>query len=150
MHTELPHGTPRRRIESATRHAPWRSRDIPVPLRISLLAHADHCVAAVRCWSAHALPGALPPEPVRPGRLLQQLCLALSDDLPAAVRTAADAARARKVWRAYTHACQLLDREEPPRRLPQPCPVCDLKALMRRADGDIFCRSCNSYWPATG
>ncbi|WP_146051051.1 hypothetical protein [Streptomyces noursei] len=118
-------------------------------MRITLLAHAEHCVKTVRCWGAHAVPDALPNSPVRPGLLLQRLCLALSDDLPAALATACDATRARKVWDAYTHAIRLLDREEPPQRLPEPCPVCDLRSLARRSDGDIVCMSCNAYWPGS-
>ncbi|WP_172388122.1 hypothetical protein [Streptomyces sp. MNP-20] len=148
LHLALPHGTPRRRIEWAATHLPWTARDRPPPLRLSLLAHAEHCVTVLRTWAEHAAPDTLPDAAVRPGHLLQTICRTLAGNLPAYVATTTDGQHAGATWTAYTRARQLLDHDEPAHRLKTPCPFCSLRALSISSDDTITCRSCRVTWPA--
>lgn len=147
LHLELPHITARRYRSSAETRLPWRYRNAPVPVRLVLLIHAERCVTAVREWAVYSIPQALPGAPVRAGRLLQDLCLALAADLPSALQTPAQGQLAQAVWDAYTRARQLLHQDEPPRRVDTPCPNCNLRSLQSDWAGDFTCSSCHARWP---
>ncbi|WP_327591659.1 hypothetical protein [Streptomyces chartreusis] len=147
LHLALPHPVRRGTLEAVDR-TPWKNRGCPPPLRMSLLAHAEQCVTLLRAWSAQSLPDAMPDAPMRPGPLLQHLCRHLAQALPANIATPLDGLHAGRVWSAYHRARSLLGQDELPRRLTSPCPSCDLKALTTTAQGDTFCRSCRTHWPA--
>ncbi|MFE6692262.1 hypothetical protein ACFVFQ_38210 [Streptomyces sp. NPDC057743] len=148
LHLALPHGTPHRRLEWAATAVPWASRDHPPPLRLALLAHADHCVTTMRNWATDALPYVLPTGPTRPGPLLQNLCRNIAAHLPACLTTPTDGHHAGTLWTAYTHTRHLLGLDDPPTRLPTPCPSCHLRSLSATYDGTITCRTCHTTWPA--
>ncbi len=146
LHTELPHHTARRLDPARIARLPWKYRPAPLPLRMSLLAHAEHTVSTVRTWALHTLPQAVPDTPVRPGRLLQHLCSALAQDLPASLQPPVRPDHPQAVWDAYLRSLRLLHQDDAPQRLSTPCPTCDLRSLYHDNAGTT-CRSCHSRFP---
>lgn len=146
LHMELPNGNHRRLIEQPANPTPWKSRERHLPLRLPLLEHSSRCVSAVRNWGEVAVPDQIPTDPVRPGYLLQHLCQALLGDIQAAIRTRDESHYARKVWDVYRTARRLLQCEPLMRHLPDLCPVCDLRSMVYRGNGFVFCRSCSARW----
>ncbi|WP_188273844.1 hypothetical protein [Streptomyces sp. CBMA152] len=149
LHRALAPGTPHRRLEHAANSLPWAYRGKPSPLRLALLAHAEHCVATASDWARSTAPDLIPGHQVRPGYLLQTICVAFAANLPGYILSPADGRHAHDLSTAYTRALRLLGHDEPSRPLPTPCPSCDLRSLVIDTDGLVTCRSCPGTWPAS-
>jgi hypothetical protein len=92
-------------MEVPAEHRKWKYREHPAPFGMNALGRADRCLAEVEAWAMCAVPSAIPQGPVRPGFLLQTLCAALSEDLPAALSTRRQGRRAAQLCETFT-ACK--------------------------------------------
>ncbi|WP_372412169.1 hypothetical protein [Streptomyces luteireticuli] len=146
LHTELPRWATRNPSGTPTKHLAWKYRPSPIPVRMPLLAHAEHTVHTVHTWAHQALPRCLPDAPVRPGHLLQYLCRLLAQDLPASLQPPVQPHHPQATWDAYQYALRLLHQDDAPERLTTPCPTCDLRSLYRDRTG-MSCHSCHSRFP---
>lgn len=118
----------------------------PAPLNLTLLDLANRCVQAIHAWAVEALPQAAPRAAMRPGVLMQRLCLALATSLKANLQNDKCVRLARDVWDLYEKARSLVGWAEPLCRVEAPCPVCDLRALAETKDHRIVCRACQAWW----
>lgn len=147
MHVELSPGIGRRRLDHPADRVSWKARERPVPIRIALFNHAQLCVDSVYAWGLQAVPLSVPRGPTRPGYLLQQVCRALVDDLDGALRTRDEADKAARVWEVFMRARGLLGIETEVRPVDEPCPSCQMRALVLTSDGCRLCRYCGGECP---
>lgn len=121
----------------------WKYRNPPTILRMALISQAERCVQVVHNWAIYSVPCAIPRNAVRPGFLLQRLCVALSRDVPGALSTCEEGERANAVQHLYMECkLQLSGEEKIAGKVASPCPACNLRSLERTVGNHLSCRSC--------
>lgn len=148
LHMELAPTPTYPQAQRPSRPTPHKYRRKPAPLRLTILAQADACVDTICTWARYAIPNPALAAPARPGHLLQEACRALKVDLHHALGTPTAGQYAADTLAIYYRARSMLGYDQAARRLPAPCPSCDLRSLFHTTMGDINCVSCGARWPA--